>query len=160
MIQRGTTLAIAAARMLSVLLLALMVAIVTLNVLTRYLLHVSLSWSAELARYCLVWSALLAAVGLVERGEHLTVDLLERRLGRRSRHRLAVLVALLSLTFFAVLIASGTMLVAGTIGQVASSIERLPMSVVYAIVPVAALLMFGGCAARLRRLLDCEEPGS
>lgn len=128
----------------SVLLLSVMVAIVALNVVSRYVCRVSLTWSAELARYCMVWSTMLAASVLAGRGQHLAVDLFARSLSDRMKRCRQRLVALLNMTFFAVMFISGIVLVARTSGQVASSMEWLPMNLVYAVIPVSALLMFVG----------------
>ena len=135
----------------SVVLLTRMVGIVVLNVLTRYLLRVSLTWSSEMARYLMIWSALLAAAVLASRGQHLVVDLLERVLTERRQQGLRVLVKCLNATFFATMFVSGAMLVAGTSGQVAASMEWLPMNVVYAVIPASAVLLFVGAVAERRR---------
>lgn len=146
---------------LSVLLLAVMVGVVIANVIARYLLHVSLTWSAELARYCLVWSALLAAASLVQRGEHLAVDVLTSRLPSRPRRSLAILAAVLSLAFYAVLLVSGVYLVHGARGQSAASIAFLPMSIVYAVIPLSALVMFAGGALALHEsIADARGTGA
>ena len=42
-------------------LMVAIVAIIFTQVVTRYLLHVSLSWSEEFARYLLIWLAMLSA---------------------------------------------------------------------------------------------------
>ena len=128
----------------SVALLAAMVALVALNVVMRYVLRDSLTWSSELARYLMVWSALLAAAVVAARGQHLAVDLLEWALPRRFDRWLRLVVGLLNMTFLAVMFISGFMLVVRTSGQVASSLEWLPISGVYAVIPASALLMFVG----------------
>lgn len=138
--------------------LLLTVAIVLANVLSRYALHVSLTWSAELSRYSMIWSALLAASVLVNRRQHLSVDILERHLRGRVRVAAQVITSVGSMTFFLILLLSGWTLVTRTSGQVASSIEVLPMNVVYSIVPVSALLMLLGSVVVLLRTLHGEEP--
>jgi TRAP-type C4-dicarboxylate transport system permease small subunit len=150
----------AAVIIVSTVLMAAMVALVTANVFWRYVFADSLTWSSEMARYLMVWSTMLAAAVLVGRGEHLAVDLLERRLDPRQKRWLNVMISVLSLTFFAVVVVSGVMLVSGTIGQMAPSMEWLPMSAVFVILPLSALLMFVNCADRLRRELDAGEPAS
>lgn len=147
------------ALLVSVLLLAVMAAVVAANVLSRYVLHVPLTWSAELARYGMVWSAMLAAAAVAGKRQHLTVDLLERWLSRKLRRPLRVFVAFVCMTFFGVMLISGLMLVARTSGQVASSVEKLPISVVYLVMPVSALLMLFGSVVLVLRLVYEEEPG-
>ena len=98
-------------------------------------------WSAELARYTMVWSALLAAAALVRRQGHLMVDVITCYLSPRQNRLLSTLLGVAALVFFLILFVSGLALVAGTVGQVASSMPALPMSFVYSIVPSSALLM-------------------
>jgi len=141
-------------------LLGLMVGLVVVNVGTRYVLHVSLTWSAELARYCMVWSALLAAAVLVRRDEHLAVNLIESVLGPRGRQALALCIALVSMVFFLVVCISGIMLVLRTAGQVASSIGSLPIPVVYAVIPVSAMLMVFGSVLRLMESMKRTDASS
>ena len=122
----------------SVVFLVSTIGIVITNVLSRYVLHVSLTWSAEAARYSMIWSALLAAAVLVNRSQHLRVDFLDQFLSRRARFLLLVLVEIGSMTFFVVMSISGSILVLRTSGQIASSIESLPMNAVYLIIPISA----------------------
>jgi TRAP-type transport system small permease protein len=144
----------------SVFFLGATVVIVILNVVSRYLFHLSLTWSAEIARYAMIWSALLAAAVLVNRREHLAVDLVSRGLGVRARRGLELFVGLVSLTFYVLLGISGGWLVQRTSGQVVSSVDVLPMGLVYAVVPVSALLMFLGGCVNLWRILEGREPAS
>ncbi|ABE58022.1 TRAP transporter small permease [Chromohalobacter israelensis] len=67
--------------------LALLVTLVDIlyGVVTRYVVGQAPIWSDELARYCLIASALLIAGSVWVRGEHMRVALLERHLGHRSR---------------------------------------------------------------------------
>jgi len=134
-------------------LIAAMALIVIANVFSRYVLHFSLKWSAEAARYCMVWAAFLGAVILVHSGEHLAVDLLEKSLSGMSQKILKVIIILGSTIFFTIQTFYGVILVYLTRGQVASSIRVLPMNVVYAIIPISGLLMIFVSVVNLYRLL-------
>ena len=92
---------------MAVVFLVVTVAIVIANVVSRYVLHVSLTWSAELARYAMVWSALLAAAVLVNRQQHLSVDILQRYLRGRLQVAAQVITSIGSMTFFLILLVSG-----------------------------------------------------
>lgn len=133
------------------------VTIVIANVVSRYVLHVSLTWSAELARYGMVWMAMLGATVLVRRDQHLTVDLIDRLVGARLSRRIRIIAAVASMTFFAVLLISSSILIGRTSGQVAASIDVLPMNLVYGVLPLSAGLMFVGSWENLRRMLRGEE---
>ena len=140
---------------LSVLLLFAATALLIVNVASRFIFHWSLPWSEEVSRYLVVWGTLLAAAVLVNQRQHLAVDLWGDRLAGWSRRALNVVVEAGSLTFFLILAVSGTILVLRTTGQTSPSLEFLPMPVVYAILPISALLMaLGSCGNLLRDLGD------
>lgn len=67
------------------------------GVVTRYLVGQAPIWSDELARYCLIASALLIAGNVWVRGEHMRVALLERKLEGVARHALLAYQWLLTL---------------------------------------------------------------
>jgi TRAP-type C4-dicarboxylate transport system permease small subunit len=131
---------------------AVMALILIANVFTRYLFSYSLTWSAELARYCMVWSAFLGIAVLVNRNQHLAVDLLDKALPEAPRRVLQALVHGLSALLFAILTGYGAVLVAQTRGQVAASIRLLPMNLVYSIIPFSGAIMLAGELIHLVRL--------
>ena len=111
------------------------------NVLCRYAFGFSITWSAEAARYCMVWFAFLGIAVLAYRHEHLSVSLLGPRLGSSGQKALRGTILCGSLIFFVTLSAFGGILVVRTQGQTATSIPWLPMNVVYAVIPVSGVVM-------------------
>ncbi|MHC4630390.1 MAG: TRAP transporter small permease [Planctomycetota bacterium] len=138
--------------------MAVMTSVVMTNVCCRYVLRLSLTWSAELARYCMVWLAFLGAAVLVNKNQHLAVDVLAKALSKDAKKRLAILVHGLSMVFFMIMAYCGFELVRSTTNQVASSMRFLPMNVVYMVIPVSGLLMFWGSAVFLLRALGHKDP--
>lgn len=66
-------------------LLALMVLLVFVQVVSRYVLHRSLSYTEELVRYLFVWSTFLGASAALKRDRHLKLDVVVQRLPDRWR---------------------------------------------------------------------------
>lgn len=133
-------------RVLSAVLAALivvMVASVTWQVISRYLLGAPSSWTEELARFTLVWIGLLGGAHAYRRRLHLGLDLLETRLAGRAR-RLQSLAVHVTVAAFAatVLIGGGFELIrlATQLGQSTPALG-LPMGAVYAALPVSGALM-------------------
>jgi TRAP-type C4-dicarboxylate transport system permease small subunit len=60
--------------------MSLMTLLVCFQVLTRYVFSYSLAWSEELARYLMIWGALLASGPLFEKNGHIRMDLIFGRL--------------------------------------------------------------------------------
>ncbi|MFC1713201.1 TRAP transporter small permease [Candidatus Poribacteria bacterium] len=149
-----------ALKMIIALFIAVMTLLVTANVFSRYVFHFSLTWSSELAQYCMIWAAFLGAAVLVNMDEHLAVDLLEKSATRRARSMLRVFVRGGSMVFFIILIYYGIILVKSTSGQVAASMGFLPMNLVYLVIPLSGLIMFLGSAVSLLRVFREENEES
>ncbi len=130
-----------AAEWVMALLLAVMTAVSGITIAGRFLFGYSLFWSDEVARFLLVWVAFLGMSIGVRRGAHPGIDSAVRAL-RPTHARLLLSAALTaSLIFFAVMVVFGGMLAQMAWLQRSPSLG-LPMTVPYAAVPAAGLLMF------------------
>ena len=116
-----------------------MLAVMTLDVLwgvfTRYVMADQASWSEELARFLLIWIGVLGAAYASGQRMHLSIDLLTAKPVR-------LIAALIILFALAVFVIGGTQLVLLTaqLGQTSPALG-LPMSLVYAVVPISGLLI-------------------
>jgi TRAP-type C4-dicarboxylate transport system permease small subunit len=139
-----------------VILVAVMVATMFLQVFCRFVLGDPLSWSEELARYLFVWVSFLGAAVAYRRGSHIVVETILVLMPRRVQIVLGwvadafVVVALLALLVHGIDIVEAT-------GNVEATMLQIPMSWVYASVPVSAAVMLGYQAEltkrRIQRLL-------
>ncbi|MET0885429.1 MAG: TRAP transporter small permease [Mycetocola sp.] len=71
-------------------------AILMIQVLARYLVNSPTVWSEELAISLFVWVAMLAIPLGFRRGEHLTLDILSKRLNPVANRVLAIVIAVLT----------------------------------------------------------------
>jgi len=151
--EKITTVLNAFVKHILVILMAAMVFIVSANVFTRYVFSFSLTWSAELSRYLMLWAAFIGASVLVNQDAHMKMDLLERFFKKRlwCVHRIIIITG--SLVFFLIQTFFGCMLVIKTQGQIAASIRFLPMCVVYSVLPISGLLMIFGIAQQSCKLI-------
>ena len=137
---------------LSGILLILMSLATISNVLARYLFNNPLAWAEEFSRYAFIWVVFLGAVVCTKQGRHIAIDGLVLALPARPRAILRVLVDVLTLGLMAVLVYYGWILAAFTTQP--TSTLKVPLSVVYFVVPLSALLIalrsLGGFANRLR----------
>ena len=122
-------------------LMAIMTTILISNIFCRYVFGFSLTWSAEAARYCMVWFAFLGIAVLAHRREHLSVKFLESRLKPRLQKAIQGTILLGSAVFFVILSGFGGILVVRTQGQTAASIPWLPINLVYTVIPVSGIVM-------------------
>ncbi len=120
--------------------LAAMTAVILLQVFYRYVLNAPLAWPEEAARYAMVWMTFLVTPaayrrGLVVRMESTTVWLK----GRARRMLDGVLHAGIGTLAVALLVQACWMVQRG--GMRTSSALEIPMSVVFAILPISFALI-------------------
>ena len=127
--------------------LAFLMFIMTLDVLwgvfTRYALGNQASWTDELARFLLIWVGILGAAYVSGQRKHLAIDLLGPKLNRTNQKQLNSFISILVIAFaLCAMIIGGLRLVYITqeLGQVSSALQ-IPMTFVYAIVPISGILI-------------------
>ncbi len=119
--------------------MALLVADVWLGVVARYVLRVQIPWTEELARYLMIWAALLAISSGIARREHIGFRLLLERFPDRLQKGLLISFDAIAFAFFAFLFVYGIGMT-GTGAKQFAMIFGMSMAVPYASVPVSALL--------------------
>jgi len=121
------------------LLMALLVADVWLGVVARYVLRVQIPWTEELARYLMIWAALLAISSGIARREHIGFRLLLERFPERLQKFFLLAFDVIAFLFFAFLLVYGIGMT-GTGAKQFAMIFGMSMAIPYASVPVSALL--------------------
>lgn len=124
---------------LCALLVALMVMDVWLEIISRYMVNLHITWTEELARYLMIWGSLLAVSCGVYYREHIGLMLLLESLPRRLQQVLRLVLDLIGLAFFVILTWYGVHLTHAGATQYAT-IFNMTMSLPYAAVPVSAAL--------------------
>lgn len=120
-------------------LMVLLVADVWLGVVARYVLRVQIPWTEELARYLMIWAALLAISSGIARREHIGFRMLLDRLPAALQKAFLVAFDVIAFALFAFLFVYGIDMTATGARQFAM-IFGMSMAVPYASVPVSALL--------------------
>ncbi|WP_209016939.1 TRAP transporter small permease [Roseibium aggregatum] len=122
-----------------VLLLIVLTLDVWLGILARYFIPFPLTFTEELARYLMIWMALLAISCGISRREHIGVLVLIERLPPVVRKWLAVAIDLTALVFFGVLLVYGVGFVERGFSRL-TMIFSIPKGYPFFVVPVAAAL--------------------
>ncbi len=91
-------------------LLILMVVVIFAQIIFRFFIGSSLSWSEELARYSMIWLSFLGASAGVKRGAHVGVEFLLKSLPENKRILLTRLILVLGLFFFLVVFWKGVLI--------------------------------------------------
>lgn len=128
---------------LLVILFGLLVVDVLWQVLSRYFLKGSYSFTEELARFLLIWLSIMGAAYLNACKEHLSMDFLFDKLSRQNQFRLSVFgEVVISLFALLVMVIGGSNLVFITLhlDQLSGTL-RIPLGYVYSILPISGLLI-------------------
>lgn len=128
-----------------VLLLIVMLLSVGVQVVMRYGFNSPLIWSEELARFMMVWLALLASAVVMRRGQHIAMTGI-LPIPKRFLSIVRGAVVLASALVLSVLVYHGWELAELTMRQHSSGLG-LPMGYMYAAIPVSAFLMIIGQVA-------------
>ncbi|MDR2180206.1 MAG: TRAP transporter small permease [Synergistaceae bacterium] len=141
--------------------MALMTGLVFCQVVMRYVFSNSLSWSEELARFIFMWLSWVGASYAVKERSHFRVEMFANLLKGRSRKGFELLILVVWFGFSLVMAWLGTDLVIFLMetGQISAAME-IPMSWVYASVPVGCALMAVRLIAEVVKILRPEQPQS
>ena len=121
--------------------LMLLVATVTWQVFSRYVLNDPSSWTDELSRYCMVWLGLLGASYLFGVKGHLAITLLPNYLPAKANTVLQLFINLLCISFVSLAMLRGGFVLMSKTGQQLSPALQLPMSTIYSILPISAVII-------------------
>ena len=132
-------------------LLFFIMAIITYEVVARYIFKSPTIWVVDVSRYCLVYITFLGATSLLLKGEHINVDLVLTHLGQKGQLIFQIIGHVLcALTFLAFFIFSGVTTwehyKRGTL--VIDPIE-IPKVIPLIIIPIGSFFLFVGSIIRI-----------
>ena len=113
---------------------ALMISIVSLQVLLRYAFNTSIDWSDELSRLLFVWCMFLAIPLGIREGAHVGIELFTTHLRVEVRAQLAKACAVIAAVMMAVVFWQALKVAWGTWDE---TLQTLPVSTNWFMVPVA-----------------------
>lgn len=116
--------------------LAGMLVTTLIGVLDRFIIGAGLPWPEEVARFLLIWTSLLSAAIAAKHGQHYRLTFLYDRIGRLG----ATAIDAACIAALVVVCWQGIQLVRIFHGQTSPALG-LPMSYIYAAVPVSAVLI-------------------
>lgn len=127
-----------------------MVVAVGLGVFFRYFLNAPLFWTDEVARYALVWMTFLGGAELfLDETGHARVDYFINKMSVRAR-RVCQMVALALVLACLVLMVVGGVVWIESSARAVSTALKIPMPIIYAVIPVSAV---GAALVITRRLV-------
>ena len=128
-------------QVLSTIIMGVMVIAVCWQVITRYILNNPSTVTEEALRYLLIWVTMVGGAYAYGRRKHLAITALSKRLSFKGQKLLDIFVQAVVILFcvVVVMIGGGTRLV-NTVADQLSAALQLPMPLIYASVPVGAIL--------------------
>lgn len=120
-------------------LLIIMVILVFMQIVMREILSHSFSWTEEVARYLLVWVSFLASGFAYQYGAHISIEVFVNKMNGKMANVFKIIVAVLAIVFALILIITGMELVIENLKNTSPALS-LPMGLVYAAIPIGALL--------------------
>ena len=119
--------------------LGVLVVDIWIGVFGRYVFELPVTWAEELARYLMIWAALLAVSCGIARREHVAVTALIERLPQGAQRWLHVFIDMLAFAFFAFIAYFGIGMTQDGATQYATIFD-MTMLIPFAAVPVSSLL--------------------
>ncbi len=119
-----------------------LLALIVLQVFTRYVLQAGVTWTEEVARMILVWTVMLGAAIAMDRNEHYVITVFSARFGGRLRLWVLLATNVLGLLFLVALAYYGNLYMAANMKTtyVATGVSR---GWVYLALPAGAAIMAG-----------------
>lgn len=118
---------------------SLMVVLIFINAVLRYVANSGITQSEELSRYFFIWMCFLGAVAVFAEGNHVSVDLLTKRLSGLPKKVVAILVDIMILVISGIVFYGGSLYVL-SVSQARTPACKLPQPVVSS----AILVCMGG----------------
>lgn len=122
------------------LLMFVMLASISAQVVTRYLFASPFTWTEELGRYTFVWLSFLGMALAVKKGGHIALDLLLKGVTGKIKKILQTIIYILIGVFGGLFTVGGIKLMELGTGQNSPSLS-LPMELVYAVLPISGILI-------------------
>lgn len=117
-----------------------LLALILLQVFTRYVMHAALPWTEEVARMVLVWTVMLGAAIAMERKEHYAITVLSARFRGPLRFWVLIVTNVLGVVFLVALVRYGAEYMSANMRTTYVS-TQVSRGWVYLSLPVGAVIM-------------------
>lgn len=121
-------------------LMLVMTVLIGWQVIARFIVGESLTFSEEVSRFVMVWLVIVGAAYAAKNGRLMKVDLVEHMLSGRAKTTVIMIAGMLSIVFYLVLVVFGFFIVNAVSYQLTPATE-VSMSIPMAALPVGGLLL-------------------
>lgn len=138
-------------------LMAGMIVSIWMSVFTRYVMGDAILWGEQVAKYLMIWAAMIGSSLAIREGAHIAVTVLVDRLPEVLAKVCFVAAFIISSTFLCVAIYFGYFWAVGAAVQSDPSVWNMPLSIPYSAIPVGCSLMLIQLFLTLLKFLDKYE---
>jgi len=121
--------------------MSIMLLIIFFQVIFRYVLHHSLTFSEELARYLFVYTVFFGTAVVARENGHIVMEVLTQKLKGKVAKYIKIIAYICTLSFVIILFYNGIKMMILTSYQLSPAL-RISMSYVYFAIPAASFVMF------------------
>lgn len=122
------------------LMLGVMSILIILQVISRFVINLPLTWSEELSRYLMIYIVFLGASLAMRHNKLISIELLPETLTGNKRKFVIILVMIISIIFFAILFLQGIDMLPLVQMQSSPGLQ-LSMAIPYASIPIGSFLL-------------------
>lgn len=146
-------------------LMVLLVICVTWQVFSRFILSKPSTFTDELARFSMIWTALLGTAYCVGTRQHLAIDLFTSHLSGRKKffNQIYVNICILAFSAFVMVFGGLKLLIKVHESEQLSPAMQVPMSIIYSVLPLCGVIISLYCLLHMRQALRdlvSLEPGN
>jgi TRAP-type C4-dicarboxylate transport system permease small subunit len=120
----------------------IMIVVGMAQIIARYVLQASLSWSEELMRFLYVWLTMIGVTIAIKNEQFTTIEILSKMVGEKIPKvggAIKSIVTVLQVFFFVILVIFGTRLVVSNLNQISPAIG-MQMGIAYCALPAGGIL--------------------
>jgi TRAP-type C4-dicarboxylate transport system permease small subunit len=139
------------------LMLGVMSILIIVQVISRFVIHLPLTWSEELSRYLMAYIVFLGASLAMRHNKLISIELLPEMLGGTKRKVITIIVLLISIVFFVILFKQGIDMLSRVKVQTSAGLG-ISMAIPYASIPIGSFfLALNSIAALFDQLTSKKE---
>lgn len=121
-------------------LLAVMIGVLSIQVISRTFVGYPLAWSEELARFIMIYLVFIGAAVALRNQQMIAIEFIAERVNFQTRRIMKIVVNLIGIVFFCTIFVQGLEVMSRVKIQLSAALQ-IPMSYVYAALPVGAVLL-------------------
>jgi TRAP-type transport system small permease protein len=141
-----------------IILFALLVLLVTWQVITRFIFNEPSTISEELAKYCFVWLSLFGTAYVFGENGHMAIEFVKDRFPKKLKIGTEIFIELVIIAFSAVALVKGGLDATNLAWTQISAALQIPVGYLYSIMPICGVIIIFYCIYHIYLILTNQRP--